>query len=302
MIAANTSIAITACQTRATMRQNLPWSGGRGKAVSCAPSAPFAGKDLAPPRAPSRAGCQLQVITPLAVLIETELRSDVSLKGSVIYESLVAEHSFTGHCQRVEMHLATVRPLSQDELFETDDNALRRFAPPVRRRRRRPGPGQLGRTRRCTRPRRDGTDLLVPHDAVLLPESVYVLHIPAGHRDVLGRPAPAVRALRWGPGLDRLQPTKTVIKRHVAPGNRPAASAGGASAPDAAKPSPHSAPNSPRPAPATPTPTSPSPTASRATSRSIERSHHVGSSGLRECAERHPTQDRADRRDWPCRN
>ncbi len=77
-------------------------------------------------------------------MIETELRSDVSLKGSVIYERLVAEHGFTGHYQRVKMHLATVRPLSQDELFETDDNALRRLAPPVRRRRRRPGPGRLG--------------------------------------------------------------------------------------------------------------------------------------------------------------
>ena len=53
------------------------------------------------------------------------MRSDVSLKDSVIYERLVAEHGFTGHYQRVKMHVATVRPLIEDELFETDDNALR---------------------------------------------------------------------------------------------------------------------------------------------------------------------------------
>jgi len=49
----------------------------------------------------------------------------VSLKGSVIYERLVVDHGFTGHYQRVKMHLATVRPLIEDDLFDTDDNALR---------------------------------------------------------------------------------------------------------------------------------------------------------------------------------
>ena len=81
--------------------------------------------DVAPPRAPSRAGTQPQVITPYAALIETWLRGDLSLKGSVIYERLVADHGFTGHYQRVKMHLATVRPLIEDELFATDDNNLR---------------------------------------------------------------------------------------------------------------------------------------------------------------------------------
>ena len=81
--------------------------------------------DVAPPRAPSRAGTQPQVITPCAALIETWLRGDVSLKGSVIYERLVADHGFTGHYQRVKMHLATVRPLIEDALLTSDDNALR---------------------------------------------------------------------------------------------------------------------------------------------------------------------------------
>lgn len=49
----------------------------------------------------------------------------MSLKGSVIYERLVVDHGFTGHYQRVKMHLATVRPLIEDDLFDTDDNALR---------------------------------------------------------------------------------------------------------------------------------------------------------------------------------
>ena len=84
-----------------------------------------AGADVAPPRAPSRAGCQPQLITPFAPLIDSWLRGDVSLKGSVIYERLVADHGFTGHYQRVKMHLAAVRPLIEDELFGSDDNTLR---------------------------------------------------------------------------------------------------------------------------------------------------------------------------------
>ena len=81
--------------------------------------------DVAPPRAPSRAGTQPQVITPYAALIQVWLRGDLSLKGSVIYERLVADHGFTGHYQRVKMHLAQVRPLIEDELFATDENNLR---------------------------------------------------------------------------------------------------------------------------------------------------------------------------------
>ena len=80
---------------------------------------------VAPPRAPSRAGCQPQVIASYVTLIETWLRGDLSLKGSVMHERLVADHGFLGHYQRVKMHLATVRPLIEDELFDTDDNNLR---------------------------------------------------------------------------------------------------------------------------------------------------------------------------------
>ena len=78
-----------------------------------------------PPRAPSRAGTQPRKITPLAGVVEQWLRRDITLKASVIYERLVAEHGFTGHYQRVKMHLAEVRPGIAAELAEADENPLR---------------------------------------------------------------------------------------------------------------------------------------------------------------------------------
>lgn len=78
-----------------------------------------------PPRAPSRKGCQPQLITGFAPLVDAWLRRDVSLKGSVIHERLVAEHGFTGHYQRVKMYLAEARGRIEDELAERDENPLR---------------------------------------------------------------------------------------------------------------------------------------------------------------------------------
>src|SRR5687768_8973283 len=63
-----------------------------------------------PPRAPSRAGSQPRVIDPFVALVEAWLRVDITLKGSVIHERLVAEHGFPGSYQRVKMHLAAARP------------------------------------------------------------------------------------------------------------------------------------------------------------------------------------------------
>jgi transposase len=56
--------------------------------------------------------------------VEAWLRADVSLKGTVIHERLVAEHGFTGNYQRVKMFLAEARPRIAAELEETDDNPL----------------------------------------------------------------------------------------------------------------------------------------------------------------------------------
>jgi len=157
------------------------------------------------------------VIAPFTALIETWLRGDVTLKGSVIYERLVAEHGFTGHYQRVKMHLATVRPRMETELFATDENDLRglhrRFevVPGA-------GPGRLGRGGRPAGPCRDRQDLHVPPGAVLLAGPVHLLHVLDGPGHVLGLPPQGVCALRWRSGLDRLRPHQDGHQAHVAPG------------------------------------------------------------------------------------
>ncbi len=97
-----------------------------------------------PPSAPSRAGTQSRVITAFAGVIEAWLRADITLKGSVIHERLVAEHGFTGSYQRVKMFLAETRPRIAAELAEADENPLTRAAPSLRGRPRRAGAGRLG--------------------------------------------------------------------------------------------------------------------------------------------------------------
>lgn len=77
-----------------------------------------------PPRAPSRAGTQPQLIAPFTELIDTWLRADLTLKGSVIHERLVTDYGFGGHYQRVKMYLTSARPRIAVEL-EDDDNRLR---------------------------------------------------------------------------------------------------------------------------------------------------------------------------------
>ena len=77
-----------------------------------------------PPTAPPRAGTQPKVITPFVGVIEAWLRKDITLKGSVIHERLVAEHGFTGSYQRVKMFLVEARPRVAAELAEADENPL----------------------------------------------------------------------------------------------------------------------------------------------------------------------------------
>jgi transposase len=76
-----------------------------------------------PPTGPPRAGSQPLLITPFVPLVEAWLRADLSLKGTVIHERLVAEHGFTGNYQRVKMFLTEARPRITAEL-EADDNPL----------------------------------------------------------------------------------------------------------------------------------------------------------------------------------
>jgi transposase len=77
-----------------------------------------------PPTAPPRAGTQPKLITPFVGVIEAWLRADITIKATVIHERLVAEHGFTGNYQRVKMHLVEARPRIAAELAVTDENPL----------------------------------------------------------------------------------------------------------------------------------------------------------------------------------
>ena len=74
-----------------------------------------------PPAAPPRAGSQPLLITPFIPLVEAWLRADVSLKGTVVHERLVADHGFTGNYQRVKMFLAEARPRIAAEVEDIDE-------------------------------------------------------------------------------------------------------------------------------------------------------------------------------------
>jgi transposase len=78
-----------------------------------------------PPVAPSRRGCQPARITPLVPVVEAWLRADITLKGSVIYERLVAEYGYDACYQRVKMFLQQARPRIAAELESRDENPLR---------------------------------------------------------------------------------------------------------------------------------------------------------------------------------
>lgn len=77
-----------------------------------------------PPAAPSRAGSQPKLITPFIGVIEAWLRADIGLKAAVVHERLVAEHGFTGNYQRTKMFIVEARPLIAAELAEGDENPL----------------------------------------------------------------------------------------------------------------------------------------------------------------------------------
>ena len=172
----------------------------------------------APPAAPSRVGSQPKVITPWAGVIEAWLRADVTLKGSVVHERLVTEHGFTGSYQRVKMFLVEARPRIAVELAEADENPLtglhRRFEVV---------PGAQAQVDWG-----DEGDLLA-HVGV---RSVYSFHLTLSHsRDPFTCFTTSMDlATFWDchrrafahfggvPGSIVYDRTKTVVKRHVAPG------------------------------------------------------------------------------------
>jgi transposase len=77
-----------------------------------------------PPAAPSRRGTQPRRIEPLVGVVEGWLRADITLRGSVIHERLVAEYGFTASYQRVKLFLQDARPRIAVELAAGDENRL----------------------------------------------------------------------------------------------------------------------------------------------------------------------------------
>lgn len=69
-----------------------------------------------PPSAPKRIGTQPRLIEHLAPVIDAWLACDITLRGTVIHERLVAEHGFTGSYQRVKLYVAEARPRIAAEL------------------------------------------------------------------------------------------------------------------------------------------------------------------------------------------
>src|SRR4051794_17390364 len=79
---------------------------------------------VSPPTGSSRAGCQPGVIGPFVAVVDAWLRADITLKGSVIHERLVAEYGFTGSYQRVKVHLREGRERIAAELAAIEENPL----------------------------------------------------------------------------------------------------------------------------------------------------------------------------------
>jgi transposase len=69
-----------------------------------------------PPAAPRRVGTQPRKIEHLAPVVDAWLAADIGLRASVIHERLVAEHGFDGSYQRVKLYVAEARPRLAAEL------------------------------------------------------------------------------------------------------------------------------------------------------------------------------------------
>ncbi len=84
-----------------------------------------AGAAGVPPAGPSRRGCLPQVVAPFTGVIDAWLRADITMRASVIHERLVAEHGFGYSYQRVKVYVAGARPRIAAELEAGDENPLR---------------------------------------------------------------------------------------------------------------------------------------------------------------------------------
>ncbi|SEU47417.1 IS21 family transposase [Nonomuraea wenchangensis] len=71
---------------------------------------------VAPPTAAARPSRRNQMIDAYAPVIDAWLRAELLLKGTVIHERLVEEYGFTGNYQRVKLYLQQARPRIAAEL------------------------------------------------------------------------------------------------------------------------------------------------------------------------------------------
>ncbi|MFG1755708.1 IS21 family transposase [Streptosporangium sandarakinum] len=69
-----------------------------------------------PPKRASSRQPRRRVVDDVAPLIDAMLRSEILLKGAVIHERLVANYAFTGNYQRVKLYLQEARPRIAAEL------------------------------------------------------------------------------------------------------------------------------------------------------------------------------------------
>ena len=70
----------------------------------------------APPTAAPRPSRRKQVISQYGPVIDGWLRSELLLKATVVHERLVSEYGFTGNYQRVKLYLQEARPRIAEEL------------------------------------------------------------------------------------------------------------------------------------------------------------------------------------------
>ncbi len=82
------------------------------------------GSPAVPPAGSPRKGTQPRKIGPFADLAESWLRAGITLRASVICGRLTASCGFTGSCQRVRAHVAEVRPKIAAGLAACDENPL----------------------------------------------------------------------------------------------------------------------------------------------------------------------------------
>ncbi|MEU7076150.1 IS21 family transposase [Streptomyces narbonensis] len=71
---------------------------------------------ISPPRRSSSGHARGRMVDEFAPLIDAMLRSEILIKGAVVHERLVAEYGFTGNYQRVKLYMQEARPRIAEEL------------------------------------------------------------------------------------------------------------------------------------------------------------------------------------------